>query len=126
MNKIRQKFGTYLVFKGISQVEAAEKMGISQQAISLLINSDKVVRPSTLTKIYYSFPDFKEYLAKAEEPKKSRLEVVRMIEEEEADYIKIPQFMKMVMRISKENGILMDMMQEVEDLKRRVELRQTK
>ena len=58
MNDFRQKFGIYLINKGISQTEAAERMETSQQAISQLLTIDKPVRPTTKRKIYKAFPDF--------------------------------------------------------------------
>jgi len=120
MKTFREKFADFLILSGISQIEAGEILGISQQAISLLINSSKAVRPSTRRKVFKSFPKFKEYLDGDYKGKLSYLEIVSIIESNQSEFCKIPQFMKMIDRIYNEHNSYIKLLNEVEQLRSKI------
>lgn len=114
----RENLGNFLTIRGISQMEASDKLGISQQAVSLLVNGDKPVRPSTIRKVFTAFPEFEDYLyGNGDDIPMTELQIIEYIEKHEQDFVKVPQFLKMVMRISQEHGIFMQLLKEMEDLK---------
>lgn len=61
MRDFRDKFREYLVREGIAQVDAAEAMGITQQAISNMLDpqNDSPVRPTTVSKAMNAYPGFR-------------------------------------------------------------------
>ena len=61
MSNFRKILIDFLDFKGISQVEAGELMGTSQQAISKFFSNKAEPRPTTKAKIFKSFPGFEDY-----------------------------------------------------------------
>ena len=58
MENFRNLFVNYLNKHAISQVEAGELMGMSQQGVSNLINGEGTIRSKTRRRIFDAFPEF--------------------------------------------------------------------
>lgn len=63
MKDFRDKFREYLIREGIAQSEAAKALGITQQAMSWMLDPDNESqpRPVTVSKAIIAFPGFKYY-----------------------------------------------------------------
>ncbi|MEM7485020.1 MAG: helix-turn-helix transcriptional regulator [Bacteroidota bacterium] len=64
MTDFRQKFREFLALRKITQKQAADRLGMTQQSMSFMIDvrNNKEVRPSTITKVCAVFPEFRKYL----------------------------------------------------------------
>ena len=60
MSNFRSLFVKYLNTNAISQVEAGELMGMSQQGVSNLLKGEGTIRAKTRRRIFDAFPGFEE------------------------------------------------------------------
>ena len=86
MDNFRKDLAKFFADNGITQIEAAEKIGITQQSLSIMIHPDneRPVRPTTKRKVNSAYPEFSGFVAGTNEGslgKRAADEFDRLMEE---------------------------------------------